>query len=152
MVSVLVWKAVDRGFIGCGLACLSHHYATDEPTIYRFRDKHANHYATDEPTIYHFRYQNANHYVTDEFTIYRFRDENANPPPMNPRYAAFETSTIGGVMVSVLVSKAVDRGFIGGIMVNVLVSKVVDRGFIDGISMLTRHQLTHNLPLSRQER
>jgi hypothetical protein len=28
--------------------------ATDEPTIYRFRDKHANHYATDEPTIYRF--------------------------------------------------------------------------------------------------
>jgi hypothetical protein len=69
---------------------------------------------------------------------------------MNPRYSAFETSTLThpdeptsyrirdkhanpGVMVSVLVSKAVDRGFIGGIMVNVLVSKVVDRGFIGGI-------------------
>ena len=35
-------------------------------------------------------------------------------------------------MVSILVSKAVDRGFIGGVMVSVLVSKVVDRGFIDG--------------------
>jgi hypothetical protein len=37
MVNVLISKAVDRGF----------HYATDEPTIYRFRDKHANHYAKD---------------------------------------------------------------------------------------------------------
>jgi hypothetical protein len=36
-------------------------------------------------------------------------------------------------MVSVLVSKAVDRGFIGGVMVSVLVSKVVDRGFIVGV-------------------
>jgi hypothetical protein len=30
-----------------------------------------------------------------------------------------------GVMVNVLVSKAVDRGFIGGVMVSILVSKVV---------------------------
>jgi hypothetical protein len=28
--------------------------------------------------------------------------------------------------------KAVDRGFIGGVMVSVLVSKAVDRGFIGG--------------------
>jgi hypothetical protein len=35
-------------------------------------------------------------------------------------------------MVSVLVSKAVDRGFIGGIMVSVFVLKVVDHGFIGG--------------------
>ena len=35
--------------------------------------------------------------------------------------------------VSVLVSKAVDRGFIRGVMVNMLVSKAVDRGFIGGI-------------------
>ena len=35
-------------------------------------------------------------------------------------------------MVSVLVSKAVDRGFIGGIMVSVFVLKVVDNGFIGG--------------------
>ena len=33
-----------------------------------------------------------------------------------------------GVMVSVLVSSAVDRGFIGGVMVSVLVSSAVDRG------------------------
>jgi hypothetical protein len=37
---------------------------------------------------------------------------------------------IGGVIVSILVSKAVDRGFIGGVMVRVLVSKSVGRGFI----------------------
>jgi hypothetical protein len=36
-------------------------------------------------------------------------------------------------MVSVLVSKAVDRGFIGGIMISVLVLKVVDHGFIGGV-------------------
>jgi hypothetical protein len=35
-------------------------------------------------------------------------------------------------MVSVLFSKAVDRGFNGGVMVSVLVSKAVDRGFIGG--------------------
>jgi hypothetical protein len=32
-------------------------------------------------------------------------------------------------MVSVLVSKVVDRGFIGGIMVSVLVSSAIDCGF-----------------------
>jgi hypothetical protein len=36
-------------------------------------------------------------------------------------------------MVSVLVSKAVDRGFIGGVMISVLVSKAVDHGFIGGV-------------------
>ena len=36
---------------------------------------------------------------------------------------------IGGVMVNVLVSSAVDREFIGGVMVNVLVSSAVDREF-----------------------
>jgi hypothetical protein len=39
-------------------------------------------------------------------------------------------------MVSVLVSKAVDRGFTGSVMVSVLFSKAV----------------THDLPLSRQVR
>jgi hypothetical protein len=39
--------------------------------------------------------------------IYRFREKHAN------HYAADE-HTIGGVMISVLVSAAVDRGFIGG--------------------------------------
>jgi hypothetical protein len=86
MVSVLVSKAVDHGFIGGG-----------------FRDKHANHYATVEPTIY------------------RFRDKHTNPPPMNPRSTAFETSTLNSV------------GFIGGVMVNVLLLKAVDRGFIGGV-------------------
>jgi hypothetical protein len=36
---------------------------------------------------------------------------------------------IGGVMVSVLASSVVDRGFIGGVMVSVLASSVVDREF-----------------------
>jgi hypothetical protein len=76
MVSVLVSKAVDCGFIGGGLAFLSrkrynvNHPATDEPTIDPFRDKNASHYATNEPTIYRFRDKNANHYATDELTIY----------------------------------------------------------------------------------
>ena len=44
-------------------------------------------------------------------------------------------------MVSVLVSKAVDRGFIGGVMISVLVSKAVDRGFIGGeLTFLSRKQ------------
>jgi hypothetical protein len=103
-------------------------------------------------------------------------------PLMNPRSTAFETSTltitrvsvclesgrswvhrwgvsilvskavdrgfIGGVMVSFLVSKVVDHGFIGGVLVSVLFSKAVDRGFI--CRMLTPHRWTHDLPLSRQ--
>jgi hypothetical protein len=60
--------------------------------IYRFREKHVNHHATDEPTIDPFGNKNASHYATDEPTIYRF------------------------IMVSVLVSKAVDHGFIGGVL------------------------------------
>jgi hypothetical protein len=53
-------------------------------------------------------------------------------PPMNPR-STIDRGFIGGVIVSILVSKAVDRGFIGGVMVSVLVSKAVDRGFIVGV-------------------
>jgi hypothetical protein len=64
VINVLASKAVDCGFVG-GVMVSDH-----------------------------FRYKNANHYATDEFTIYRFPDENANPSPMNPRYAAFETSTL----------------------------------------------------------
>jgi hypothetical protein len=64
---VLVSKAEYRGFIGGGLAFSKHanRYATDEPTIYHFRDKDVNHYATDEPTIYRIRDKHANHYATD---------------------------------------------------------------------------------------
>jgi hypothetical protein len=36
-------------------------------------------------------------------------------------------------MVSILVSKVVDRGFIGGVIVSVLVSKAVDRRLIGGV-------------------
>jgi hypothetical protein len=47
-------------------------------------------------------------------------------------------------MVSILVSKVVDRGFIGGIMFSVLVSKAVDHGFPRSTaferSTLTRHR------------
>ena len=35
---------------------------------------------------------------------------------------------IGGVMVSMLASSVVDRGFIGGVMGSMLSSSVVDRG------------------------
>ena len=41
----------------------------------------------------------------------------------------FAQNHIDGVMVSVLASSVVDRGFIGGVMVSVLTSSVVDRGF-----------------------
>jgi hypothetical protein len=85
MVSVLVSKAVDRGFIRFRDK-YAKQYATDEPTIYHFGDKHANHDTTDEPTIYCFRDKNVNHYATNEPTIYQ---------------------------VSILFLKAVDRGFIG---------------------------------------
>ena len=46
---------------------------------------------------------------------------------------------IGDVIVSVLTSSVVDRGFIGDVMVSVLTSSVVDRGFISGVmvSVLT---------------
>ena len=40
-----------------------------------------------------------------------------------------EANRIGGVMISVLASSVVDRGFIGGVMISVLASSVVDRGF-----------------------
>jgi hypothetical protein len=40
-----------------------------------------------------------------------------------------QPNCIGGVIVSVLASSAVDRGFIGGVMVSVLASSAVDRGF-----------------------
>jgi hypothetical protein len=43
---------------------------------------------------------------------------------------------IGGVMVIVLASSAVDRGFIGGVMVIVLASSPVDRGFIGGVMVI----------------
>ena len=44
-------------------------------------------------------------------------------------------------MVSILVSKEVDRGFIGGIMVSMLVSKAVDHGFFGGgLAFLSRKQ------------
>ena len=36
---------------------------------------------------------------------------------------------ISGVMVSMLVSSAVDHGFISGVMVSMLVSSAVDHGF-----------------------
>ena len=36
---------------------------------------------------------------------------------------------IGGVIVNVLASGAVDHGFIGGVIVNVLASSAVDHGF-----------------------
>ena len=43
------------------------------------------------------------------------------------------TNRIGGVLVSVLASSAVDRGFIDGVLVSVLASSAVDRGFIGGV-------------------
>ena len=41
---------------------------------------------------------------------------------------------IGGVMVIVLTSSAVDRGFIGGVIVRVFALSAVDRGLIGGVS------------------
>ena len=38
-----------------------------------------------------------------------------------------QLNPIGGVIVSMLASSAVDRGFIGGVMVSMLASSVVDR-------------------------
>jgi hypothetical protein len=49
-------------------------------------------------------------------------------PPMNPRSIA-----LGGVMVSVFTSSAVDRGFIGSVIVSVFTSSAVDHGFIGGV-------------------
>jgi hypothetical protein len=51
--------------------------------------------------------------------------------------------TIYHVMVSVLASSEVDRGFIGGVMVSVLASSEIDRGFIDGVmvSLLTSREV-----------
>jgi hypothetical protein len=80
-------------------------YATDEPTIYHFRDKHANHDTTNEPTIYCFQQKNVNHYATN---------------------GTHNLPVGSSGRVRVLLSKAVDRGFIGGVMVSVLVLKAVN--------------------------
>jgi hypothetical protein len=53
MVSVFVSKVVDRGFRGSVMVSVLVSKAVD-------RVKHANHYATDEPTIYCFRDKNDN--------------------------------------------------------------------------------------------
>ena len=42
---------------------------------------------------------------------------------------------IGSVIVSVLSSSVVDRGFIGSVIVSVLSSSVVDRGFISSVML-----------------
>ena len=49
-----------------------------------------------------------------------------------------QPNCISGVMVSVLASSAVDRGFIGGVMVSVLAWSAVDRGF-EPQSVQTKH-------------
>ena len=41
----------------------------------------------------------------------------------------FHLNRISGVMVSVLASIAIDRGFISGVMVSILASIAIDRGF-----------------------
>ena len=48
--------------------------------------------------------------------------------------SAVDRGFIGCVMVSVLPSSAVDRGFIGCVMVSVLPSSAVDRGFKSSLS------------------
>jgi coenzyme F420-reducing hydrogenase beta subunit len=45
----------------------------------------------------------------------------------------FAENRIDGVMVSVLASSVVDRGFIGGVIVSMFASCVVGRGFIGGV-------------------
>ena len=45
------------------------------------------------------------------------------------RISYHQRNSIGGVMVSMLASNPVDRGFIGGVMVSMLASNPVDRGF-----------------------
>ena len=53
-------------------------------------------------------------------------------------------NSISGVMVSMLSSSVVDRGFIGGVMVSLLLS-VVDHGFISGVmvSVLSSSVVDH---------
>jgi hypothetical protein len=48
---------------------------------------------------------------------------------------------IGGVMVNMLASGAVDHGFIGGVMVNMLASGAVDHGFIGGVMVACSSQV-----------
>jgi hypothetical protein len=45
------------------------------------------------------------------------------------RISYHQRNSIGDVMVSMLASNPVDRGFIGGVMVSMLASNPVDRGF-----------------------
>jgi hypothetical protein len=73
--------------------------------------------------------------------IYRFQDKHAN-------YCGF----IGGIMVSVLVLKAVDCVLIGAIMVSMLVLKVIDHGFIGGrlVCLSRTRYILGSLVVSRQ--
>jgi hypothetical protein len=82
----------------------------NEPTIYTFKDKYANHYATDEPMIYRFRDKHVDHHATDE-------------PTIDPLESSRSWVHLGGLA---FFSITVDRGFIGGVMVTILVSKAVD--------------------------
>jgi hypothetical protein len=61
------------------------------------------------------------------------------------RISYHQRNSIGGVMVSMLASNPVDRGFIGGVMVSMLASNPVDRGFMGGVmvSMLASNPVDH---------
>jgi hypothetical protein len=54
-------------------------------------------------------------------------------------------------MVSVLVSKVVDRGLIGGVLFSILVSKAVDRGFIGGVMVSIRSTPLETRMLTRPD-
>jgi hypothetical protein len=90
MVSVLVSKVVDRGLIGCIMVSVLVSKAVDHGTITPLMNLRSTALETrmltrsDEPTIYRFRDKNANLLHHDEPTIYRFQEKNANLSPMNP--------------------------------------------------------------------
>ena len=67
--------------------------------------------------------------------IHRIPSENCRNEGKYSLAQALQKSVnrIGAVMVSVLASSEVDRGFIGAVMVSVLASSEVDRGFIGAV-------------------
>jgi hypothetical protein len=111
-----------------------------ESTVYSTRGEHANHSTTDavqwlESTVYSTRGAHANQSTTDGVQ----RLESTVPNQQSERFLFCLSllcglNLIGGALVTMLASSAVDSGFeplnrIGGALVSMLASSAVDSGF-----------------------
>jgi hypothetical protein len=64
------------------------------------------------------------------------------------RISYHQRNGIHGVMVSMLASNPVDRGFIGGVMASMLASNPVDHGFIGGVMVSMLASIPIHIPAS----